>query len=88
MQNSETKIKSEITLKLIFATPEIATAIDKSTKPENIETPIFVTANSEINGNELLLTIESEENLKDLITTVEDYLEKIDLSYKTIKAIK
>ncbi|HUT79743.1 MAG TPA: KEOPS complex subunit Pcc1 [Candidatus Bathyarchaeia archaeon] len=82
------KIESEISIKLVFATPEITEAIDKSTKPENIETPENVSASSEMKNNELLLTIKSKGNIMDLITTVEDYLEKIDLSYKTIKSIK
>ncbi|MBN1330848.1 MAG: hypothetical protein JXA54_15350 [Candidatus Heimdallarchaeota archaeon] len=88
MKNSEIQIESEISLKLIFPTPEITKAIDKSTQPENIETPENISASSMTKNNELFLTIKSHGSLRDLITTVEDYLEKIDLSYKTIKTIK
>lgn len=81
-------LESEITIKLTFENESIARIIEKSTAPENKETPKNVKAFSITKNNELNLRIIADNSLKDLLTTVEDYLEKIDLSYKTIKTLK
>jgi tRNA threonylcarbamoyladenosine modification (KEOPS) complex Pcc1 subunit len=82
------KLVSNIKIKLTFDDSHIAQAIDKATNPENLETPEQVSAQSTVEGNEVHLTVEAKSTLQDLLTTVEDYLEKIDLSYKTIKSLK
>lgn len=87
-ESKQDKLESEITIKLTFENETIAKAIEKATAPENQETPKNIRASSEIKNNEMYIKIESEDSIKDLLTTVEDYLEKIDLSYKTIKSLK
>lgn len=80
--------ESIITIKLTFDNEDIAKSINKSTAPENQETPKNVKAYSEVKENKIHLTIEAKDSLQDLLTTVDDYLEKIDLSFKTIKSLK
>ena len=81
-------VESEITIKLVFESEGITDAINKSTIPENREAPKGIVASSKVDGKNLQIKITSEKSLKDLLTTVEDYLEKIDLSYKTIHKLK
>jgi tRNA threonylcarbamoyladenosine modification (KEOPS) complex Pcc1 subunit len=87
-KSNQDKLKSEITIKLTFDNETLAKSIEKATAPENQETPKNITATSDIKNNEMHIKIKSEDSIKDLLTTVEDYLEKIDLSYKTIKSLK
>ena len=87
-KNSSDKIYSEIEITLVFENNLIAESINNSTSPENQETPKGVTSSSSIEENKIILTIKSEESLLDLLGTLEDYFEKIDLSYKTIKQIR
>ena len=82
------QLHSEITVQLVFENDDIAQAIAKSTEPENQETPKGVTAQSKLDGSNLQITISSENSLNYLLSTLEDYFEKIDLSYKTITNLK
>ena len=85
IKTSSNKIYSEIKITLVFENNHIAETINNSTSPENQETPEGIFSSSKINENKIILTIKSEKSLLDLLGTLEDYFEKIDLSYKTIK---
>jgi len=85
INTSSNKIYSEIKITLVFENNHIAETINNSTSPENQETPEGIFSSSKINENKIILTIKSEKSLLDLLGTLEDYFEKIDLSYKTIK---
>ncbi len=87
-KNQGFTLTSEIILKLVFDTSDIAQSVNLATAPENMETPKNIIATSEVKDNVLFLTVKAEGTLKDLLATIEDYLEKIDLSYKTIEIIK
>lgn len=87
-KDNQNKMETEITIKLTFENETVAKAIEKATAPENKETPKNIQAFSEIKNNEMNIRIVASESLKDLLTTVEDYLEKIDLSYKTILSLR
>lgn len=84
----ENQILSEITVQLIFENEEIAKAINESTKPENQETLKGVEAISKVDGTNLEIKITSESSLNYLVSTIEDYFEKIDLSYKTLTTLE
>ncbi|MCK5297777.1 MAG: hypothetical protein KAJ76_02645 [Candidatus Heimdallarchaeota archaeon] len=89
MNKSKTKdIYSEIQVTLVFKNCHIAETINNSTYPENQETPEGVFSSSKIEGNKIVLLIKSEKSILDLLRTLEDYFEKIDLSYKTIKNVQ
>ncbi len=89
MTKDKTKgIYSEIQVTLVFENNHIAETINNSTYPENQETPAGVISSSKIEGNKIVLFIKSEKSILDLLRTLEDYFEKIDLSYKTIKNIQ
>jgi tRNA threonylcarbamoyladenosine modification (KEOPS) complex Pcc1 subunit len=88
IKNTKGNIKSIIKIKLTFENEEIAKSVNQSTTPENQETPDNVKAFSEVKEKAIHITVETKDSLKDLRTTVDDYLEKIDLSYKTIKSLK
>lgn len=84
-ENKPKDIYSEIQVTLVFENNRIAETINNSTYPENKETPEGVISASKIEGNKIILSIKSEKSILDLLRTLEDYFEKIDLSYKTIK---
>lgn len=89
MSENKTKdIYSEIQVTLIFENSHIAETINNSTYPENQETPEGVISTSKIEGNKVVLSVKSEKSILDLLRTLEDYFEKIDLSYKTIKNVR
>ncbi|NHJ84175.1 MAG: hypothetical protein FK734_01850 [Asgard group archaeon] len=80
-----TGLTSIIIINIPFKSKDIAESIDLSTSPENKEVPVGIIAKSKVTENNLELTIKSQTTLIDLLSTIEDYLEKIDLSYKTIE---
>lgn len=89
MNENKTKdIYSEIHVTLVFENSHIAETINDSTSPENQETPEGVISTSKIERNKIVLLIKSEKSILDLLRTLEDYFEKIDLSYKTIKNVQ
>ena len=87
-ENKPKDIYSEIQVTLVFENTHIAETINSSTSPENKETPEGVISSSKIEGNKIILFIKSEKSILDLLRTLEDYFEKIDLSYKTIKNVQ
>ena len=87
MNSINNKLKAKLTIKLTFENEKITNSIYKSTNPENQETPEGVESKANKKGKELFLTISSKTKLIDLVSTVEDYFEKIDLSYKTISSL-
>ncbi len=87
IEKKSNEIYSEITITLIFENKHIAETINNSTSPENQETPIGVFSSSKIEENKIILTIKSEKSLLNLLATLEDYFEKIDLSFKTIRQV-
>ena len=87
-KNKTNDIYSEIQVTLVFENNHIAETINNSTYPENQETPEGVISASKIEGNKIVLFIKSEKSILDLLRTLEDYFEKIDLSYKTIKNVQ
>jgi tRNA threonylcarbamoyladenosine modification (KEOPS) complex Pcc1 subunit len=86
-ENKSKDIYSEIQVTLVFENNHIAETINNSTNPENKEAPEGVISASKIEGNKIILFIKSEKSILDLLRTLEDYFEKIDLSYKTIKNV-
>lgn len=88
MTNKKAKdIYSEIQVTLVFESTQIAKTINSSTSPENQETPKGVISASKVESNKIILTIKSENSILNLLKTLEDYFEKIDLSYKAIKRL-
>ena len=88
VKQNKLDFNSKIRIELVFENQRIAESVHRSTDPENKETPIGVVANASTKGNKIVCMIESQSSLWDLITTVEDFFEKVDLSYKIIRGIK
>lgn len=82
------EIESEISITLVFENPEVAQTVNQATAPENLESPENVSVTSYVKGNTLCFKIKSLKSFNKLLTTIEDYFDKIDLSYKTIKELK
>ena len=81
-------ITLNLTLKLPFKTPKLAETVNKATAPENIEAPSTITLSSQVVDKQLIITVKAENNIRDFITTLDDYLEKIDLSLKTVAVLE
>ena len=82
------KIHSEILIKLPFEKFDITKSVYRATSPENKETPSGVIAQSKLEGNAIVFTVDSKSSFWDLISTVEDFFEKVDISFKTIQKIQ